>query len=162
MVSLDLKAVDEPPIEQSLTREEPRQIFGRLGRGTMVGCAGLIVGGLILLLFITYVVTWVQKPSLKIVGSIERWLYFVANLVVACYCFPAFRASRQRPFLYLAFAASCFAYGTLFRLFGPRLPAGLPPSTRTLLRCAALRRDCWLSALRHGHRFARTRRTATY
>ena len=121
--------MDEPPIEQPPTHEEPREISGRLGRGTVVGCAGLIVGALILLLFISYVVTWFQKPSLKIVGSIERWLYFVANLVVACSCFPAFRATKQRPFIYLAFAASCFAYGTLFRLlFGPRLPTGLPPS----------------------------------
>jgi hypothetical protein len=121
--------VDEPPVEQSPTQEETSEIAGRMGRGTVVGCAGLIVGVLILLLFITYVVTWFQKPSLKIVGSIERWLSFVANLVVACYCFPAFRATRQRPFLYLAFAASCFAYDNLFRLlFGPRLPTGLPPS----------------------------------
>ena len=122
---LDLKAVDEPPVEQSPTQEETSEIAGRLGRRT-VGCAGLVVGALILLLFISYAVTWFQKPSLKIVGSIERWLYFAANLVVACYCFPAFRASRQRAFLYLAFAALSFAYGTLFTLlFGPRLPPGL-------------------------------------
>jgi hypothetical protein len=116
--------MDEPPVEQSLTEEEARGITGRLGRGT-VGCAGLIVGTLIVLLFITYVAIWFQKPSLRIVGSIERWAYFTGNVVVACYCFPAFRASRQRAFLYLAFAALGFAYGALFTLlFGPRLPAG--------------------------------------
>ena len=116
--------MDEPPVEQSPTQEETSEIAGRLGRRT-VGCAGLVVGALILLLFISYAVTWFQKPSLKIVGSIERWLYFAANLVVACYCFPAFRASRRRAFLYLAFAALGFAYGALFTLlFGPRLPAG--------------------------------------
>jgi len=76
------------------------------------------------LLFITYLVTWFQKPSLGIVGSIERWVYFLGNVVVACYCFPAYRAGKQRAFLYLAFAALGFAYGTLFALlFGPRLPS---------------------------------------
>jgi hypothetical protein len=122
--------VDEPPVEQSLTEEESRRIAGRLGRGT-IGCAGLVVGALIVLLFITYVTFWFQKPSLRIVGSVERWAYFIANLVVTCYCFPAFRASRQRAFLYLAFAALSFAYGALFTLlFGPRLP---PESSRSQL-----------------------------
>ena len=116
--------MDEPPIEQSLNEKGARDIIGRLGRGTL-GCAGSIVAALIVLLFITYVLVWVRKPSLGIVGSIERWFYFIGNVVVACYCFPAYRASKQRAFLYLAFAALGFAYSTLFRLlFGPRLPAG--------------------------------------
>ena len=66
-----------------------------LGKGPL-GCAGSIVAALIVLLFITYVVTWFQKPSLGIVGSIERWVYFVGNLIVGCYCFPTYRASKQR------------------------------------------------------------------
>jgi hypothetical protein len=77
--------VDEPPVEQSLTDEETRDTAGRFGT---IGCAGSIVAALIVLLFITYVVTWFQKPSLGIVGSIERWVYFIGNIVVACYCFP--------------------------------------------------------------------------
>jgi hypothetical protein len=114
--------VDEPPVEQSLTEEEARDTAGRFGT---IGCAGSIVAALIVLLFITYVVTWFQKPSLGIVGSIERWVYFIGNVVVACYCFPAYRACKKRAFLYLAFAALGFAYGALFTLlFGPRLPAG--------------------------------------
>ena len=117
--------MDEPPVEQSLAEEETRRIATRFGRGT-IGCAGLVLAALILLLFITYVVFWFQKPSLGIIGSVERWAYFIANLVVVCYCFPAFRASRERAFLYLAFAALSFAYGALFTLlFGPRLPPGL-------------------------------------
>jgi hypothetical protein len=116
--------VDEPPIKQSLSDQAARDITGRLGQRA-IGCAGSIVGAFIVLLFITYVVMWFQKPSLRIVGSIERWVYFIANVVVACYCFPAHRASKQRAFLYLAFAALAFAYGTLFTLlFGSRLPAG--------------------------------------
>ena len=116
--------VDDPPAQQSLTDEEARDTAGRLGRGA-IGLAGSIVAALIVLLFITYVVTWFQKPSTRIVGSIERWVYFIGNVVVACYCFPAFKASRRRAFLYLAFAALGFAYGALFTLlFGPRLPAG--------------------------------------
>jgi hypothetical protein len=116
--------VDEPAVEQSSIEQEPLDTAGRLSRGT-IGCAGSIVTALIVLLFITYVVTWFQKPSPGIVGSIERWVYFIGNVVVACYCFPAYRASEQRAFLYLAFAALGFAYSTLFTLlFGPRLPAG--------------------------------------
>jgi hypothetical protein len=116
--------VDELPVKQSPTEEEAPGIASRLGRGT-IGCAGMIVGALILLLFITYIAFWFQKPSLRIIGSVERWAYFIANLIVACYCFPAFKASRQRAFLYLAFAALSFAYGALFTLlFGPRLPSG--------------------------------------
>jgi len=116
--------VDESPIDQSLTDPEARDTAGRLGRGTIWG-AGSIVAMLIVLLFITYLVTWFQKPSLGIVGSIQRWVYFIGNIVVACYCFPAYRATKQRAFLYLAFAALGFAYGMLFTLlFGPRLPAG--------------------------------------
>jgi hypothetical protein len=116
--------VDEHPVEHSLTEPEAHDNAGRLGRG-IIGCVGLVVAALILLLFITYVSVWVQKPSLRIVGSIERWAYLIANVVVACYCFPAFRVSRQRSFLYLAFAALGFAYSTLFSLlFGPRVPSG--------------------------------------
>jgi hypothetical protein len=120
--------MDQPPVEQSLTEEQRRDIAGRLGRGA-IWSAGSIVAALIVLLFITYLATWFQKPSVRIVGSIERWVYFVGNVVVACYCFPAFRASKRRAFLYLAFAALGFAYSTLFTLlFGPRLPAGSPNS----------------------------------
>jgi hypothetical protein len=124
LVSLDLIAVDEPPVEQSLTDGEARDTAGRVGRGA-IGVAASIVAALIVLLFVTYLAMWFQKPSPKMVGSIERWVYFIGNVVVACYCFPAFRASRRRAFLYLAFAALGFAYGALFTLlFGPRLPAG--------------------------------------
>src|SRR5206468_3459845 len=102
-------AVDDPPAQQSLTDEAARDTTGRLGRGA-IGVAGSIIAALIVLLFITYVATWFQKPSTRIVDSIERWVYFIGNVVVACYCFPAFRASRRRAFLYLAFEigrASC-------------------------------------------------------
>jgi hypothetical protein len=123
LFSLDLITVGDPPSQQSLTDEAARDTAGRLGR-VAVGVAGSIIAALIVLLFITYVATWFQKPSTRIVGSIERWVYFIGNVVVACYCFPAFRASRRRAFLYLAFAALGFAYGALFTLlFGPRLPA---------------------------------------
>ena len=116
--------MDESPVEHSIT-EEAHGNAGWLCRGT-VWCAGLVLAALILLLFISYVMFWFQKPGLGIIGSVERWVYFIANVVVACYCFPAFRASRRRAFLYLAFAALSFAYGTLFTLlFGPRLPPGL-------------------------------------
>lgn len=98
---------------------------------SILGCAGTVLGLLILLLFIGYVGVAFQKPSVAIVGSAERWAYFAANLVVACYCFPAFRASKQRAFLYLAFAALSFAYCALFTLLlGPRLPS---PASRVQL-----------------------------
>jgi hypothetical protein len=101
------------------------------GSSSIVGCGGTALGALILILFISYVVAAFEKPSFAIVGSAERWAYFAANLVVACYCFPAFRASKQRAFLYLAFAALSFAYGALFSLLlGPRLPS---PASRAHL-----------------------------
>jgi len=117
-------AVNEPSSEQSFhAARNARHTAGRLASGT-VGCAGSMVAALIGVLFVAYVIAWFQKPSLGIVGSIERWVYFVGNLIVACYCFPAYRSSKQRAFLYLAFASLGFAYGTLFTLlFGPRLPA---------------------------------------
>ena len=114
--------MDEPPTDQSLNEQAARDATGRLGRG-IIFCAGSIVAALIVFLFITYVVMWFQKPGLTIVGSIERWVYFIGNVVVVCYCFPAYRASKQRAFLYLAFAALGFSYSTLFTLlFGTRLP----------------------------------------
>ena len=123
--SLDLTTVDEPTAGAD-------ESTGALGEG-VIGCAGSIVAALIMLLFIGYVVSWFQKPSLGIVGSIERWVYFGANLVVACYCFPAYRASKQRAFLYLAFAALGFAYSLLFTLlFGAQLPAESSRSQRVL------------------------------
>jgi hypothetical protein len=97
----------------------------------VIGCGGAIVGALILLLFISYVVNAFEKPSLASVGAAERWAYFIANLVVACYCFPAFKATRERAFLYLAFAALAFTYSALFTLvFGSSLPS---PSSRPQL-----------------------------
>ena len=98
---------------------------------TLGGCVGVVVGVLILFLFIGYVVDAVQRPRLAIVGVAERWAYLAANVIVACYCFPAFKATKQRAFLYLAFAALSFAYGSLFTLlFGERLPS---PTSRAQL-----------------------------
>jgi hypothetical protein len=128
---LDFITVDDPLTEQSVTNEAERDTVDRLGRG--IGVAGSIVAALIVLLFITYVAAWFREPSTRIVGSIERWICFVGNVVVACYCFPAFRVSRRRAFLYLAFAALGFAYGALFTLlFGARLPAGSSRGQLTL------------------------------
>ena len=100
-------------------------------RYTLVGCGGAIFGALVLLLFVSYVVNAFERPSLAMVGAAERWAYFIANLVVACYCFPAFKTTRERAFLYLAFAALAFTYTALFTLlFGSRLPS---PSSRPQL-----------------------------
>jgi hypothetical protein len=91
---------------------------------SVVGCGGAVLGVLVLLLFVAYVLDAFQRPSLAIFGAAESWAYFIGNLVVACYCFPAFKATKERAFLYLAFAALGFTYGALFTLlFGPRLPS---------------------------------------
>src|SRR2546427_12169295 len=97
--------------------EEPQRSLSR----NLIGCSGVGLAVLIVLLFVGYVIDAFHRPSLAIFGAVERWAYFFANVVVAFYCFPAFKASRQRAFLYLAFAALSFAYGALFTLlFGQR------------------------------------------
>ena len=95
---------------------------------TVATWGAAILAVLVFLLFVAYVVDAFQRPSLSIFGAAEHWAYFIANFVVACYCFPAFRATKDRAFLYLALAALGFTYGALFTLLvGPQLPG---PSSR--------------------------------
>lgn len=111
----------------SAQNDQPESVV----RSTVVGCGGAIVCALVLLLFVSYVVNAFERPSLATVGAAERWAYFIANLIVACYCFPAFKTTRDRAFLYLAFAALAFTYTALFTLlFGSSLPT---PSSRPQL-----------------------------
>jgi len=118
----------------SLDEKKPEPGFSY----TVVGCGGAILAVLVLLLFVGYVVDAFRRPTLAIFGAAERWAYFIANLVVAFYCFPAFKATKERAFLYLAFAALAFTYGALFTLlFGQRLPS--PNSRAELVFCYGLR-----------------------
>lgn len=93
----------------------------------ILGCAGVLLAGLILLLFISSVIGAPNTPLLTRFSVIHRWAGFFANLLVVFYVFPTFRLTKERAFLYLGFAALSFAYGAVFSvLFGIR-----PPTTAT-------------------------------
>jgi len=92
----------------------------------VLGCAGVLVGGLIVLLFVSSIIGTADTPLLARFSAIDRWAIFFANLAVVFYVFPAFKLTKNRAFLYLGFGALGFAYGALFSLlFGirPRLRA---------------------------------------
>jgi hypothetical protein len=109
--------------------EKPRRTVSQ----SIIGCSGVTLGVLIFLLFVGYVISAFERPSLTSFGGFERWASFFANVVVAFYCFPAFKASKQRAFLYLAFAGLLFAYGSLFTLlFGQRLSPALTSRAQVL------------------------------
>ena len=121
-----LKAVDAGD-SNSLDEKKPERGVSC----TVAAWGGAILAVLVLLLFVAYVVDAFQRPSLAIFGAAEHWAYFIGNFVVACYCFPAFRITKDRAFLYLGLAALSFTYGALFTLLvGPQLPG---PSSRAQL-----------------------------
>lgn len=117
-MSLDLKAVDAND-----ARKEPDEEAKWTPSIGILGCAGMLLGGLILLLFVSSLIGTKDTPLLARFSAIDRWAGFFANLVVVFYVFPTFRLTKERAFLYLGFGALSFAYGALFSmLFGIRLP----------------------------------------
>ena len=89
----------------------------------ILGCAGVLVGGLIVLLFVCSIIGTPETPLLARFSAIDRWTGFFANLIVVLYVFPTFKLTKDRAFLYLGFGALSFAYGALFSLlFGIRPP----------------------------------------
>jgi hypothetical protein len=72
-------------------------------------CAGLLVGGLIVLLFVSSIIGTPDTPLLARFSAIDRWAGFFANLVVVFYVFPTFKLTKDRAFLYLGFPASFIA-----------------------------------------------------
>jgi hypothetical protein len=87
----------------------------------LLACALFLVAALVLLLFGTFVASAFQSSLLSTLRGVEWFASLFANLVVVFYSFPAFRRTKDRAFLCIAFAALSFAYGTLFTmLFGLR------------------------------------------
>jgi hypothetical protein len=82
----------------------------------IVGCASIVVAGLILLLFGTFIASVFRSPLLSTLRGIEWFASLFANLVVVFYSFPAFTRTKDRAFLCIAFAALSFAYGALFTM----------------------------------------------
>jgi hypothetical protein len=89
----------------------------------VLGCAGVLVGGLIVLLFVSSIIGTPETPLLARFSAIDRWAGFFANLVVVFYVFPTFKLTKDRAFLFLGFGALGLCYGALFSLlFGIRPP----------------------------------------
>lgn len=106
---MDKRAPDHPFVAEALRS---------LGKATIRGAA-VVIAVLIVLLFIGDVSIAFRAPIIWTFKALAGWASLIANLLVVFYCFPAFRITRQRAFLYLAFAGLSFAYSTLFsRLFG--------------------------------------------
>jgi hypothetical protein len=94
----------------------------------------VLVGGLIVLMFVSSIIGTPDTPLLARFSAIDRWASFFANLVVVFYAFPTFNLTKDRAFLYLGFGALGFAYGALFSLlFGIR-----PPTTGSSLAHAQI------------------------
>lgn len=86
--------------------------------------AVIVVAGLILLLFASFIAGAFHSPLLTTLRGMEWFTMFFVNLVVVFYSFPAFARTKDRAFLCIAFAALSFAYGALFTLLlGVRAPA---------------------------------------
>jgi hypothetical protein len=69
----------------------------------VLGCAGVLVGGLIVLFFVSSIIGTPDTPLLARFSAIDRWAGFFANLVVVFYVFPTFKLTKDRAFLYLGF-----------------------------------------------------------
>lgn len=90
----------------------------------LVGCGAFLVGVLLLILVFGFFYTVFHAPVLSTLYQAEVLVGLFANVVVACYAFPAFRRTKDRALLCIAFAALSFAYGALFTmLLGARPPS---------------------------------------
>jgi hypothetical protein len=86
-LSLDLKAVDAND-----AKKEPDEEAKWTPSIGILGCAGTLLGGLILLLFVSSFIGTKDTPLLARFSAIDRWAGFFANLVVVFYVFPHFQA----------------------------------------------------------------------
>ena len=86
-----------------------------------------LIALLLVLVVVAFVMTVYQFPRLSRFRDAELLIQLFANLVVACYAFPAFKRTSKRAFLALGFAALIFAYGALFPVIAL---AALSPGSR--------------------------------
>jgi hypothetical protein len=85
----------------------------------LVACGLFLIAALVLLLLGGFIASAFRWPLVSTLRGIEWFASLFANIVMAFYCFPAFRRTKDRAFLCIAFAALSFAYGALFTtLFG--------------------------------------------
>jgi hypothetical protein len=82
----------------------------------LLACALFLVAALVLLLFGAFVASAFRSPLLSTLRGVEWFASLFANLVVVFFSFPAFRRTKDRAFLCIAFAALSFAYGALFTM----------------------------------------------
>jgi hypothetical protein len=85
----------------------------------LITLALAVVAVLGALIAISFALSLAHMSLLVTLYASERWAAFAANLIVIFYTFPAFMRTRNRGFLYLAFAGIIFMYGILFTLLFP-------------------------------------------
>jgi hypothetical protein len=104
---------------------------GQSAGGGIVALGIVLIALLLLLVVVAFVMTVYQAPRLSRFRDADLLVQLFANLVVACYAFPAFKRTRKRAFLALGFAALIFAYGALFPVLAL---AALSPGSRSQIQ----------------------------
>jgi hypothetical protein len=92
---------------------------------TFSGGCGIVIAAIIVLLLLgAFVITAVNSSVITTLRAGMGLATLFANVAVSLYCLVAFRATKKRPFLSIAFAALSFANSALFSLLlGVRPPA---------------------------------------
>ena len=99
---------------------------------TLIVTLGIVLIALLLLtVVVAFVMTVYQAPRLSRLRDADVLVQLFANLVVACYAFPAFKRTKKREFLAVGFAALIFAYGALFPVLAL---AALSPGSRSQIQ----------------------------
>jgi hypothetical protein len=103
-------------VDATDTSDDAAKSEQRSATDIAVGCAAIVVGALLLLLFISFLASIFSSSLHSVLSGAEHWAAIIANLLVTFVAFPAFRRTKDRAFLFLAVAALCFAYLSLFSL----------------------------------------------
>ena len=112
----EVKQGEYPSSSENQSGEKPNESQKWTPPIAFVGCAAIVVGALILLLFISFIASLVHSPLNTIFSAADGWAALIANLVVVFTAFPIFRLTKDRAFLFLAVGALAFAYGALWSL----------------------------------------------
>lgn len=108
-------------MSQNTTEDSPDT---RVELTALVGCGAVVLAVLVLTLVFAFFYSMYRAPVVTTLYEAEALTSFFANLFVVFYAFPAFRRTKNRAVLCIAFAALMFAYGALFTLLlGIRPPA---------------------------------------
>jgi hypothetical protein len=96
------------------------------------GCGVAILAAVVLLLVAAFVLTAFHASALTTLDAAVHLIALFANSAISFYAFAAFRVTKNRAFLSIAFAALTFGYSALFSLLlGVRPPATAWHMTRS-------------------------------